>query len=134
MYEFLFAVALVVISQHLNKNFYNLILGATEEEETWNSYLERFIRTLPLVMSSVSFQFVLATVYLMILSQANVPYLRKIIVLSFVLPSLTLMLPSRKNNIILGLEDCYFFLIAHLGMVVLFNTTKVLLFACLFLT
>lgn len=126
MYEFLFAVALVVISQHLNKNVYNVILGATEEEEeTWNSYLERFIRTLPLVMSSVSFQFVLATVYLMIQSQANVPYLRKIIVLSFVLPSLTLMLPSRKNNLILGLEECYFFLIAHLGMVVLFNTTKV---------
>ncbi len=75
------------------------------------------MNALPLFISNVIFQAILATGYLIYQDEPRFPGVQRICALCFLLPSLTLLLPIDN---ILCIYWCYFFLMAH-GINVIFR-------------
>lgn len=129
MYEFLFSMLLVTVSYHCNQQASSSIAATTlvPFRSLWKLELDTIFRAIPglfFIICNIATQSVLASGYLVVNFGPSIPALQGILALSFLVPSLTVMIPLEKNPVPLW---CFLLLSLHIASVVWSNFSLVTL-------
>lgn len=120
---------LVTVSYHCNQQASNSVATATfvPFRSLWKLDLDVLFRVIPglfFVICNIATQSVLASGYLVVNFGPSIPALQGILALSFLVPSLTVMIPFEKNPFPLW---CFLLLSLHIASVVWSNFSLVTL-------
>ena len=129
VYEFLFSLLLVTVSYHCNQQASMSVATSTlvPFRSLWKLDLEAVFRTIPglfFIICNIATQSVLASGYLVVNFGPSIPALQGVLALSFLVPSLTVMIPLEKNPFPLW---CFLLLTLHIASVVWSNFSLVTL-------
>lgn len=130
-YKSVFSLSLVMLSQRFNQMTFAYLSTIFVFDSASSLDGKAIINTITLVIGNVMCQLLFASSYVVLVHSGTLfsHNLQRILVLSFLLPSFTLMLPLEKN---LFSQECFCILIIHYLGVQLFNLKTVLYFQLFF--